>query len=60
MRFGRAIAVDPKSVDDCLFSALRDSFTEEEIVVITTMGVLIMANNAFNDILRVEPEPMDE
>lgn len=60
MRFGRAIAVNPKGVDDCLFSALRDSFTEEEIVVITTMGVLIMANNAFNDILRVEPEPMDE
>ena len=29
-------------------------FTEEEIVVITAMGVLMVANNYFNDILKIE------
>ena len=29
--------------------------TEEEIVVITAMGVMMIANNYFNDILDVTP-----
>ena len=35
-------------------SELKEEFTEEEIVVITAMGVLMVANNYFNDILKIE------
>ncbi|WP_295304306.1 carboxymuconolactone decarboxylase family protein [Blautia sp.] len=34
---------------------LKEEFTEEQIVVITAMGVLMVANNYFNDILKIEP-----
>ena len=36
------------------YSVLKPEFTEEEIVVITAMGVLMVANNYFNDILKIE------
>ena len=32
--------------------------TEEEIVVITAMGVMMIANNYFNDILDVTPDKL--
>ncbi|MBQ8836120.1 MAG: hypothetical protein IJ002_01265 [Clostridia bacterium] len=56
IEYGRAIAKDPKGVSDELFKRLKKEFTEEEIVVITTMGVLMIANNYLNDILQVQPE----
>ena len=34
---------------------LKEEFTEEQIVVITAMGVLMVANNYFSDILKIEP-----
>ena len=39
-----------------LFDKLKANFTEEEIVVITAMGVMMIANNYFNDILDVTPD----
>ena len=39
-----------------LFTKLKANFTEEEIVVITAMGVMMIANNYFNDILDVTPD----
>ena len=39
-----------------LFDRLRSAFSEETIVVATAMGVFMIANNVFNDALRVEPE----
>ena len=54
--YGRAIAKNPKNVSDELFERMQQEFSEEEIVVITTMGVLMIANNYLNDILQVEPE----
>lgn len=56
IEYGQAIAENPKKVSDKLFDRMKKEFTEEEIVVITTMGVLMIANNYFNDILQVEPE----
>ncbi|MBQ7485922.1 MAG: hypothetical protein IJT77_00315 [Clostridia bacterium] len=56
IEFGRAIARNPKGVSDELFERLRARFDEETIVVLTTMGVFMIANNYFNDILQVEPE----
>ena len=52
--FGRALAKDPKNIPDEVYTELKEEFTEEEIVVITAMGVLMVANNYFNDILKIE------
>lgn len=54
--YARAIASDPKHVPDELFEQLKERYTEAEIVVITTMGIFMIANNYFNDILQVESE----
>lgn len=56
IEYGQAIAKDSKGVSDELFARMKNEFTEEEIVVITTMGVLMIANNNLNDILQVSPE----
>ena len=52
--FGRALAKDSKNIPDEIYTELKEEFTEEEIVVITAMGVLMVANNYFNDILNIE------
>ena len=52
--FGRALARDPKNVPEEIYAQLKEQFTEEEIVVITAMGVMMIANNYFNYILKVE------
>ena len=52
--FGRALAKDPKNIPDEIYTELKEEFTEEEIVVITAMGVLMVANNYSNDILKIE------
>ena len=41
-----------------LFAKLMENFTHEEIVVITAMGVMMIANNYFNDILHVPPDKL--
>lgn len=56
IEYGQTIAKDPKGVSDELFERMRATFTTEQLVVITTMGVLMIANNNFNDILQVQPE----
>lgn len=58
IEYGRAIAEDPKHVPEELFEKLKANFTEEEIVVITAMGVMMIANNYFNDILDVTPDKL--
>ena len=54
--YGRAIAHDPKHVPEELFTRLKTYFNEEQIVVVTAMGVMMIANNYFNDILDVTPD----
>lgn len=56
IEYAKAITADVKNIPDELFVRMKERFTSEEIVVITTMGVFMIANNYFNDILRVEPE----
>lgn len=60
IEYGKAMAKNPKGVSDELFERLKKEFNEEEIVVITTMGVLMIANNYLNDILEVTPENFDD
>ena len=43
-----------------LMRLMQQTFTEEQLVVITTMGVFMIANNYFNDILNVDPAPVQE
>lgn len=57
--FARAIAKDVKAIPQDIYDRLKERYTDEEIVVITTMGVFMVANNYFNDILKVEPELLD-
>ena len=60
IEYGRAIARDPKHVPEGLMRLMQQTFTEEQLVVITTMGVFMIANNYFNDILNVDPAPVQE
>ena len=60
IEYGQTIAVNPKGVSDELFKRMKNEFSEEELVVITTMGVLMIANNNFNDILQVSPEAVTD
>ena len=54
--YARAIASDHKNIPEELFTKLKECFSDEQIVVITAMGVMMIANNYFNDILRVTPD----
>ena len=60
IEYGQAIAEDPKHVPEDLIRLMQQTFTEEQLVVITTMGVFMIANNYFNDILNVDPAPVQE
>lgn len=60
LEYGRVIAKHPKEVSDELFGRMREEFTEEEIVAITTMGVMMVANNHLNDILQIPTEEPEE
>ena len=56
MEYARAIAKTPRNVPDELFERLRQEFTEEQIVAITTMGVMMVAMNLYTQILQLDPE----
>jgi alkylhydroperoxidase family enzyme len=52
--YGRRLARDPHNVDDELYAKLERDFTQEQIVVLTTFGAMMIATNVFNDALRVD------
>ena len=56
IEYARAIAHSPKEVSDELFGRMKKEFTDEQIIAITTMGVMMIAMNYFNDILQLEPQ----
>ena len=56
IEYGQTLAENPKGVSDELFARMKAEFNEEQIVVITAMGVMMIANNYFNDILDVQPD----
>jgi alkylhydroperoxidase family enzyme len=43
-------------VDDELYGRLAERYTDEQIVVLTAFGAIMVATNVFNDALRV---PLD-
>ena len=56
VEYARAIVRDRKHIPDELFDRLLARYGEEGTVVITTMGMFMIGNNYFNDILRVQSE----
>lgn len=58
MEFGKALAKSPKDVPAELLDRLQARYTEEEVVVIVSMGLMMLANNYFNDLMEVEPETL--
>jgi hypothetical protein len=54
--FGMRLAHDAHAVDDELYGRLADRYTDEQIVVLTAFGAIMVATNVFNDVLRV---PLD-
>ena len=56
IQYARAIVKDRKHVPAELFDQLKERIGEEGLVVLTTMGMFMIANNYFNDILHVNSE----
>jgi len=56
IEYARAIVKDRKHVPDELFDRLKDHLGDEGLIVLTTMGMFMIANNYFNDILHVQSE----
>jgi alkylhydroperoxidase family enzyme len=54
--FGMRLAHDAHAVDDELYERLAARYTDEQIVVLTAFGAIMLATNVFNDALRV---PLD-
>ena len=56
IEYAKAIVRDRKNVPTDLFDRLKEKIGEEGLVVLTTMGMFMIANNYFNDILHVKSE----
>jgi alkylhydroperoxidase family enzyme len=54
VRFGRQLAADAHGVDDALYGRLAERFTNEEIVLLTSSGAMMVATNVLNKALRVD------
>lgn len=54
--YAKAMTKNPRQVPDDLFARLKAEFSDEEIIAITTMGVMMIAMNYFNEILQIKPE----
>ena len=56
IEYAQAIVRDRRNVPQDLFDRLKERMGEEGLVVLTTMGMFMIANNYFNDILHVKSE----
>lgn len=54
--YAKKLAGHPKEIDDELFGRMKAEFDDETIVAITTMGVMMVAMNYFNEALQILPE----
>jgi alkylhydroperoxidase family enzyme len=54
--FGMRLAHDAHAVDDELYGRLAARYSDEQIVLLTAFGAIMLATNVFNDALRV---PLD-
>ncbi|MBR1523767.1 MAG: hypothetical protein IJ641_04855 [Lachnospiraceae bacterium] len=56
IEYARQLAKNPKEISDGLFDRMKNEFDNETIVAITTMGVMMIAMNYFNEALKILPE----
>lgn len=54
--YANQLAANPKEISDELFGRMQEAFDDETIIAITTMGVMMIAMNYFNDALQILPE----
>ena len=54
VEYGRTIARNAQEVSDELFARLKARLNDEQIVVLTAFGSMMLATNVFNDALRVD------
>jgi hypothetical protein len=54
IEYGIALAKDPRHIPAELLDRLQERYNEDEFVVITAQGLMMLANNYFNDIAGVE------
>src|SRR3954447_6727763 len=54
VEFGRRLADDPHGVDDELYAQLAERFSDQQLVLLTAFGAIMVATNVFNDALGVE------
>lgn len=56
IEYAQAIVRDRKNIPTDLFDRIKARIGEEGLVVLTTMGMFMIANNYLNDILHVRSE----
>lgn len=55
--YGRYLVKDPKNIPEELFEKLKERYTEEQIVLLTAFGSMMIATNLINNSLKV---PLDD
>lgn len=56
VEFGRALAKDPKHIPSELKDRMQERYNDREFVVIISMGIMMLANNYFNEIAEVDAQ----
>ncbi len=54
IEYGRALVADPENIPPELFDKLKARYTEEQIVLLTAFGAMMIATNLINTSLKVE------
>lgn len=54
--FGKALVSNPKGIGDTMFARLKEVFSDEQIVLLTAFGAIMIATNLINSSLKV---PLD-
>jgi alkylhydroperoxidase family enzyme len=54
VEFGRQLALDSNEVSDELYARLASFFSEEQVILLTAFGTLMLATNVFNNALKVD------
>lgn len=52
--YGRQLVKNPHNIEDSFFSRLKSVFTQEQIVLLTAFGAVMIATNLINNALKVE------
>jgi alkylhydroperoxidase family enzyme len=52
--YGRQLAIDANAVSDALYARIASWLTNEQIVLVTAFGGLMIATNVFNNALQVD------